>query len=491
MPKKKKTDIESKFNDQFVNLAGRLGIGADNILSRGHYARGKKAQDNWQEVENAYCGSWVVGAMVDAIAEDMTRAGIEITGIDPQEEEELQAKLVSLGVWSGLEDEIKWARLYGGAIGVLMIDGQNLASELIVETVGKDQFSGLTVFDRTQLQPDLTRIIQSGPNIGLPEFYRIVAVNVATGTSDLYSAEIHHSRVIRQIGVKLPSRVAVTEQMWGQSVVERVYDRLISFDTATAAAANLINKAHLRMVGVDNLREILAAGGPAEEGLIKMFQYVRLFQTNEGITLLDKNDQYQSTSYSFSGLSDMLLQLGQQISGATGIPLVRLFGQSPAGLNSTGESDIRNYYDSINSQQESRLRLPIDKILRVLYRSLFGRDAPKEMSFTFAPLWQMSATEKAANAKTIVEAVVAAVDASIIPQSIALKEFKASSEGTGIFASITDEDISEAEAMPALPDVENQQSEEPDLNPENQIDFHTQVTSKPKALDKIKSWLSR
>jgi hypothetical protein len=34
---------------------------------------------------------------------------------------------------------------------------------------------------------------------------------------------------------------------------------------------------------------------------------------------------------------------------------VRLLGQSPAGLNSTGESDWRNYYDGINARQNKDL----------------------------------------------------------------------------------------------------------------------------------------
>ncbi|MDR0067321.1 DUF1073 domain-containing protein, partial [Acinetobacter sp. 11520] len=85
----------------------------------------------------------------------------------------------------------------------------------------------------------------------------------------------------------------------------------------------------------------------------------RQWQSNEGLTLMDADDTYEAHQYNFSGLDNILLQFGQQISGATGIPLVRLFGQSPAGLNATGESDLANYYDNINQQQEGRLRTPL------------------------------------------------------------------------------------------------------------------------------------
>jgi len=81
--------------------------------------------------------------------------------------------------------------------------------------------------------------------------------------------------------------------------------------------------------------------GRMYEALIKQIELIRLYQSNEGMTLMDAKDKFEAHQFSFAGLPDVLLQFGQQISGAIGIPLVRLFGQSPAGLNSTGESDTR------------------------------------------------------------------------------------------------------------------------------------------------------
>src|SRR5690606_24766887 len=145
-------------------------------------------------------------------------------------------------------------------------------------------------------------------------------------------------------GIELSFFPAITENVWGESVLERMYDRLISFDTATMGAANLIQRAHLRTVRVDKLREVLAQGGPAENNMVTMFRLVREMQTSEGLTIIDKEDEMEMSSYTFAGMSDIILQFGQQVSGACGMPLVRLFGQSPAGLNSTGESDLRMYY---------------------------------------------------------------------------------------------------------------------------------------------------
>lgn len=431
--------------DGFANLTARMGLGAQNVLSDSTYIFDLLTR-NRVKLEAMYRGSWIVGAAVDAVAEDMTRAGVNIKGSDdPEAIQQMQSKLTRLGIWHSLLETIKWGRLYGGAIALIVIDGQDPSTPLNVDTVGKDQFRGLKVFDRWQLRPSLQNMVLEGMDYGLPEFYDVIS-NIATG--QVSNLRIHHSRVIRQIGIQLPAMQAMTEEWWGESVIERMYDRLVSFDAATSGAANLIQKAHLRTVQIDKLREVLAAGGKAEENLLSMFHHMRMLQTNEGLTLLDKEDTFAAHSYTFSGLSDMILQFGQQIAGATGIPLVRLFGQSPAGLNSTGESDLRMYYDNVAAQQESRLRDGMMKVLRVMHKSLFGVLPPDNFDFDFVPLWQTSTKEKADIATAVTTTVATAYEKGIIDQTTALQELKQSSESTGVFTNITEEQIEEAKMEP-------------------------------------------
>jgi len=464
------TDTAANTRDGFANLAARMGLGAQNVFSDGTYIFDLLTR-NRIKLEAMYRGSWVVGAAVDSIAEDMTRAGISIKGdSEPEQIEQMQVAMTRLGIWHSLLEAIKWGRLYGGAVAMIVIDGQDPSTPLNVSTVGRGQFRGLRVFDRWQLQPSLQNIVVDGMDFGLPMFYDVIS-DVTTG--QVSNVRIHHTRVIRQIGVQLPAYQAITEQMWGESVVERMYDRLVAFDTATSGAANLIQKAHLRTVQIDKLREVLAAGGKAEENLLQMFHHMRMLQTNEGLTLLDKEDTFQAHSYTFSGLSDMILQFGQQIAGATGIPLVRLFGQSPAGLSATGESDLRMYYDNVASQQESRLRDGLMRVLQVMHQSLFGTPAPQSFDFDFVALWQTSSKEKADISTAVTNTVVAAFNAGIISADVALQELKQSSESTGVFSNITQEEIDQAKTEPPPMPVEALPQDE-----------------KPSMTDRIKAWLN-
>ncbi len=252
----------------------------------------------------------------------------------------------------------------------------------------------------------------------------------------------------------------MTENEWGMSVVERIWDRLTAFDSATVGAAQLVYKAHLRTYSVEKLRELIALGGPAYEALLKNIDLIRQFQSNEGMTLMDSRDKFETHQYSFSGLDDILSQFAEQISGAVGIPLVRLFGQSPKGF-STGDADLANYYDRISSLQERRLRLPVRRILDIMHRSELGKPLPDDFTFEFNPLWQMSDVDRSTVALNTTNAISTALGDGLMTLKAAMTDLRENSDVTGIGASITDEDIENAEdeAPPGIgePDDEPQE----------------------------------
>lgn len=462
MKKRESKKIESNelVADGYMNLMSRTGIGANNMVSQYTYGFNMLTNDRMR-LESMYRGSWIVGAVIDSVAEDMTRGGVSITGsIEPDKISKIQTKLTRLGVWRAILESIKWGRLYGGAIAAVVIDGQDPSTPLDISTVSTGQFRGLKVYDRWALSASNT-MVEFGMDAGLPVHYDVIADIL---TKKLSGVRWHHSRVIRFVGIQLPVWQAMQTEYWGESVIERMNDRIVAFDAATMGASNLVEKAHLRVLMIKGLRDTFNEGGHAEDILSRSFNTMRQLQSNEGLTVLDAEDSYQPHTYSFGGLSDIILQFGQQISGATGIPLVRLFGQSPAGLNSTGESDLRMYYDHILSQQESRLRDGMLLVLRVMYRSLFGQDAPDDFDFEFSTLWQTSEKEKADISAVVTDTIIKAYDAGIIDQVTAMKELRQSSESTGIYSNITQEAIEEAEMAPPPMPVENVPIETPPLN---------------------------
>lgn len=447
--------------DSFVNFAHKLGIGADNPLTSGTYNYNPITR-NRNLLEWIHRGSWLGGQAIDVVADDMTRAGVLFkTEMHPEDSEKIENLATTLGIWPSLNSTVRWGRLYGGAISVMLIDGQDMRTPLRLESVKNDQFKGLFTLDRWMIEPSLDDLVtEFGPQMGKPKYYKVQA-----NAPGLRGQTIHYSRVcMRHEGVELPYQQALTENLWGISVLERLYDRMIAYDSASTGAAQLVYKAHLRTVKVKDLRSLVAAGGVAMEGLVKYMELMRRYQGIEGLTLLDAEDEFDVQVHgAFSGLDDILNQFGQQLSGALQIPLVRLFGQSPAGLSSTGESDLRNYYDGIKQQQTKQMTTGVSTVYKLMAASE-GVKLPDDFGLEFASLWQLSDTEKAEVADKVGTAVDRAFDKGLIGRQTSLRELRQSSKTTGVFTNITQEIIEAAddEVMPPMGEMQAQQEHELD-----------------------------
>jgi phage-related protein (TIGR01555 family) len=434
--------------DSFQNFQAALGIGANNLSTGATYGQNRISR-NRVLLEGMYRGSWIAGAAVDHIADDMTQRGIEITATDsPGAVETLHAAQTRLQIWTAFRRAIAWSRLYGGAVAVALIDGQDMSTPLDPSTVGKGQFKGLCVLDKWQVQASQTEVVTDlGPDLGKPARYYVVG-----GASALPGKNIHYTRLIRFDAVELPYWQAMTENGWGQSVLERLFDRLVAFDSTTQGAAQLVYKAHLRIWKMPGLRQLISTGGKLYEAVLKNIETVRLLQSSESITLVDGADDFQAQSYTFTGLDNVLLQFGQQLSGALEIPLVRLFGQSPAGLNSSGESDLRTYYDGIHKKQENQLRPGVSTVLDLISRSELGRPLDGKTTFEFRSLWQMSDKEKAEIGEITTRTVMAGIQEGV-PFPVALKELRQGARTSGVWSNLSDQDIADAESAPPRSEI--------------------------------------
>jgi phage-related protein (TIGR01555 family) len=255
--------------DSYDNFVARVGMQQPNQHAASTY-RANYTSRNRLLIEWAYRSSWIIGAAVDSKADDMTKKGVRITSeIDPKRRGILESRFDELQLWDCINETLKWSRLYGGAVALILIEGQAPLTPLVLDKVGKGSFKGLAVLDRWMINPQLTRRIKAlGPNLGKPEFYDIV-----TTAQGLPAWTVHHSRLIRMDGVKLPYQQKITENEWGMSIVERIFDRLTSYDSTSVGAAQLAYKAHLRTAKIKKLREIIAMGGKRLKRLSRIWRW--------------------------------------------------------------------------------------------------------------------------------------------------------------------------------------------------------------------------
>lgn len=428
--------------DAFTNVLARLGAGTPNLLEGTEYSLQRLSRD-FNQLNALYRESWIIRRIIDVIPSDMLKNWITITsGIDPDVEKKLSISLRRTQLIDKLKRGMQWGRLYGGALGVMLVkhQGYNLSQPLRLDWIMPGDFAGLLIFDRWNGVNPSNELIEdiSDPDYGYPKYYTV------TDPAGGGSVKIHHSRVIRFTGNTLPFWEEIAEMQWGASVVESVFDELKKRDNVSWNIAQLTFMANIRVLKMQDLGQLLAAtDSESQAELLRTLEAQNMLLNNMGMQVMDAVDGLETHQYTFGGLADCYQQFIMDISGAAEIPVTKLFGRSPSGLNATGESDLQNYYDMIAEKQEAVLRPILNKVLPPFIISTIG-SLPKDFDFDFDPVAEPSDKERADLAKCGTDNVVAAYNAGLISQRTALKELKQQSERTGVWTNITDEDIERA-----------------------------------------------
>ena len=268
----------------------------------------------------------------------------------------------------------------------------------------------------------------------VPAFY---SINDAAGH---IVTRVHHSRVVRFIGRELPELERQAELYWGESEVEALYKDVVAHDNVSANMAALTFQANINTMEVKGLEQLLSLPSPdVQRRFWNTMQAQSVLRSNFGVQLVEQGNKMTNTQYTFTGLQEVYESMCLNLCGASHYPMTKLFGRSPAGMNATGESDLKNYYDYVDTLRESRLRPVLEKLLPVLARSAGIRLEDADLSFP--PLWTPTAKETADIAKTKADSIVSAFQSGLLDVPAAQQELRRLSDETGMFGSITDEAI--------------------------------------------------
>lgn len=383
-------NVITLFRDSLTNLVSRMGTGRDKAA---HSTYGDVLVDDIQIV-NAYRGAWLPRKIVDIPALDSCRNWRNWQGKDDQIEK-IEAEEKRLNVRGKVLEARTKARLLGGAAILIGTGESDMLVPLDVERIKVGGLQYLTVFTRKDLSAGELERDPASEFYGKPTFYRVRGKNGAT-------VDVHPSRLAIFQGNSVPDEDHAQFQGWGDSVLVAVMDAIKNADSTAANIASLVFEAKVDIIRVPNF---MASIGD-EEYKRKIIDRYTLANTSKGINgtlMLDKEEEYESKSASFAQLPDVLDRFLTIVSGAADIPATRLLGQSPAGLNSTGEADLRNYYDRVSAMQEIEMTPALFRLDECLIRSALGPRDPS-IYYSWAPLWQMTDKERADIFKTKADA---------------------------------------------------------------------------------------
>lgn len=438
-----KSEITSvkKVLDAYSNPPANLGFGANNLSQTAGYIMERFTWD-YYTLNILFRNNWIAKAIIEKPANEMLKNGFEIhSELDPDKVTKIMNVYTRTKTNAKFLQCLKWARLYGGCILVPMIEGQDdLSKPLDFDTIMPDSYKGCFVVDRwSGISPSLEIVDEiDDPDFGKPKYYTISTNNTNT------SVKIHHSRIIKMIGRELPYWEEMAEDYWGASELEHVYTELRKRDDTSANISFLIFLANIRIFKMKNLGQAITLGD--QEGLNRVYQTMQSMNRlmcNTGTFAMDQDDDFATQQYTFTGINDVYESFMLDISGAAEIPVDKLFGRSPTGFNS-GEETLQNYYDTIQEKQETYVREPLERLLKIITMSTLG-EIPDDFELVFSPVRRPSNMEKADLAQKQAQPVLDVYNAGIIGKGTVLRELKQQTPMTGQWSNITDQMIEDAD----------------------------------------------
>jgi phage-related protein (TIGR01555 family) len=371
-------DKENIVNDGLENVSKRLGTWHDPAS----HSRFVNRRLSYLELDAIYSSNAIAAKIIDIPVNDALQKGryIAETSLTDGQKTAISEYEQSLQLFQKFGDVAKWSRLYGGAVLLIGIQGENPAEPLNIETVKRGGLEYLVPIDASEISCTVDNVYDlSKPNYRQPEFY------------DLNGVRVHHTRVVLLDGVRVPYRMRAINAGFGLSLLQKIYDDLKRAQNSMQSADALMYKASIDVVKIPGLFEKVMST-EEESAVIRRFHVANELKGVLSMLVLDSEEDFSIANQTFAGITDVLTKQLEILCASADIPATRLLGTAPGGLNATGESDLNNYYDSIKSLQENDYKPKLYYLDRIIHRHLFGA-APNVYRFEFNPLRQMSAIE--------------------------------------------------------------------------------------------------
>ena len=383
--------------DGYVNLLNKYGTKQDNSEAY-KFEREPVIPD--MQLTGLYEGNGLFSKIIDTPAEEALKHGFDLNLKSDELNAFVEDALDDLEWEEKAATAIKWARLYGGALIVMLIDdGRGLEEPVDWEHIRS--IDELRVYERSIVQPDYASLYQQDyggkgvgnrvSKFGQPEYYYV---------SSIYgSFKVHESRCLVFRNGVLPEQTSnATYLFWGMPEYVRIRRALRETVTAHTDSVKLLERSVQAIYSMKGLASLLTT----DDGENQVLKRLQLVDTSRGllnsIAIDSEGEQYDFKTFQFSGVKDVIDATCNMLSALTNIPQTILFGRSPAGMNATGDSDFESYYNFVEKIQRLMLKRNLRTLLDVVFRAgIASGDVAEEPDYKleFKPLWSLSDTEQA------------------------------------------------------------------------------------------------
>ncbi len=344
-------------------------------------------------LEALYNFDGLAAKIVDAVPKHAMRAPPTVQMPGEGAAARVTAALQALDATSRMKSAWTWARLYGGGAVYIGADDGRAPDEPLDEQ-NLRAVRWVVDVDRRDLYPMTWETDPRRGSFGMPKLYRLTRM----GGTATETTTVHASRILRFEGVTPTRRRRLQLQGWGDSILQRVFAELQASRGAFASGGVLLQEASQGVLKMKGLMEMMA--GDEDDVLRRRLALMDLSRSAARSLLLDSDgEDYQRVEVgALTGTVDVMDRFINLLAAVSNIPVTVLMGQAPAGLNATGDSDIRSWYDEVAAERTHHLVPRMEELVRLLLLAKEGPTAgelPASWSIAYPPLWQPTPVEAA------------------------------------------------------------------------------------------------
>jgi phage-related protein (TIGR01555 family) len=420
--------------DGWANVLTGIGTSRDKRAGSG-FKRDiidpEKAEELWESDDTA-------ARIIETIPEEMTREWIDINieaaegepDAGREQSDEMLNRLEELGAQAAFNKALAMARAVGGA-GILLgvDDAQDPTAPLDLKR--QTDLRYLSVLSARELVPVAWYGDPMDPKCGLPEAYQVrpLVMRTVSGLAQVPEDRalpdfpvVHETRILRFEGIETTRHRRRYGPLpgWGLSILTRVNQVLTDFNLTWGGVANIMQDFSQAFLKVKGLAELIAQN--EDQTVIKRAQMMDITRSVARMVLLDADEEFGRDTASLGGVDAVLEKFMLRLAAAARMPVSLLMGQAPSGLNATGDSDIRWFYDYVASQQRKVTKKPLSTLCSLLWNEAGGE--PDKWHIEFKRLWQPTEAETVTMRAQQATADGLYIDKGVLlPEEVALARF--------------------------------------------------------------------
>jgi phage-related protein (TIGR01555 family) len=375
--KKEKTNLDS-----WSNVLTGMGTLKDKNIYRQYTANSLLSEN---AITALYTDEGIGKKIVNRPIDLMFNAGFKIIG---DEKNLINSIFEERFYIKELKRLLKWARAFGGAVLYLAINDNQKDLKQPVNETNIREILFIKAFDRFRVSQ-----IEYNNNLNSKDYGKPLYLTITPIAGTPFT--IHSSRCIIVDGEDTCEMTRQNNNGWGLSIYQDNYEALSEIGTMYNALSHIVQGFISDTFKMDNLFQLMMAG---KSDLVK--ERMNLFDLTRHImntNVLDKNEEFTRNVSNVSGLSEIVNVYMGYCAAVSGIPIAVLFGRSAAGLNATGENDIKEWYDEVGSQRNNLFSPVLEKIVKYSMFEKQGYFKGKELNdwtIEFGSLYEMSDKEK-------------------------------------------------------------------------------------------------